>query len=118
MLAQARAGMIPGVMTRSALGALVLLLLTAGVSLAAAAPIVVKQGRTEVRGTEALLAFSVGRAVECRTFGRLLTVHVPKRGETKVQFRTGNGTKVWLYLLHMPTHTTVWCGAAKWFGGH
>jgi len=86
---------------------------------ASLAPIIVKQGTTRVRaGSVASSRFVPGRAVECRTFGRLLTVHVPRRGETTVPFRTTGGTKVWLYLEHIGTATTIWCGAATRFGGH
>jgi hypothetical protein len=94
--------------------------LSGGSNLASAslAPIVVKQGTTMLPGVLGDVAFPVGRKVECRTFGRLLVVRVPARGETKVQFRTSSGQKIWLYLVHLPAATTVWCGAADSFGGH
>jgi hypothetical protein len=78
-------------------------------------PIVVEQGRLNTFSP----AFSVGRQVVCVTFGRRLTVHVPRRGETTAQFRTDNGTHVFFYLTHFQSGDThIMCGAAKWFGGH
>ena len=92
---------------------------SSGVAGAARAPIQVREGRTFVRASApGSPDFAVGRSVQCRTFGRLLTVHVPRLGETTRQFRTKAGKKVWLYLIHDSLSTTVWCGAAEWFGGH
>lgn len=77
-------------------------------------PIIVKQGNLRTASP----AFSVGRQVDCVTFGRRLTVNVPRWGETTAQFWTANGTHVFLYLTHFSSgYTHIMCGAAKWFGG-
>ena len=88
--------------------------LAVGPAAADSAPIIVQPGATRTTS----LAFTVGRAVQCTTFGRRRIVHVPTHGETTVRFRTHDGAKVWLYLVHFGANTHIMCGAATSFGGH
>ena len=78
------------------------------------APIAVKQGSLHTSSA----TFAVEQEVQCRTFGRLLIVHVPRLGETTAQFWTADGTHVFFYLEHSRRETNIMCGAATSFGGH
>ena len=55
----------------------------------------------------------VGREVECRSYGQLLKVRIPARGESRDETFASNGLKVLLQVVHLGAFTGFSCGSAN-----